>query len=230
MMLILSYFFSLNESSGYVPVILLFVILAAPEWPLFAEERYQINTVLRQQHFDFLTWGARALAAKGEAQLTGAHKFLDESEQRAFVLAFLDDLAEARMLERQISSIYTDPGIDDPDEQSAELQIQVDNLRMNLEKRQPIAESILEDQVSTILNHEDLRLLGQTWPPVKMQLTSLPKVLIVSPRDEIKQLYKLLYRSNLNTSQALERINEYKSEDAATLAEFISESQRGLTK
>ena len=49
-------------------------------------------------------------------------------------------------------------------------------------------------------------------------------------RSEIKQLYKLLYRSNLNTSQALERINEYKSEDAATLAEFISESQRGLTK
>ena len=49
-------------------------------------------------------------------------------------------------------------------------------------------------------------------------------------RSEIKQLYKLLYRSNLNTSQALERINEYKSEDAATLAEFISESMRGLTK
>lgn len=49
-------------------------------------------------------------------------------------------------------------------------------------------------------------------------------------RSEIKRLYKLLYRSNLNTSQALERINEYKSEDAATLAEFISESMRGLTK
>ena len=50
-------------------------------------------------------------------------------------------------------------------------------------------------------------------------------------RANIKQLYKILYRSDLNVSQALERINsDYRDEDAATLAEFLSESQRGLTK
>ncbi len=50
-------------------------------------------------------------------------------------------------------------------------------------------------------------------------------------RARIKQLYKLLYRSKLNVSQALERINsDYKDEDSATLTEFISESMRGLTK
>ena len=52
-------------------------------------------------------------------------------------------------------------------------------------------------------------------------------------RARIKQLYKVLYRSDLNVSQALEELNggEYRhDEDAATVAEFISESMRGITK
>jgi UDP-N-acetylglucosamine acyltransferase len=52
-------------------------------------------------------------------------------------------------------------------------------------------------------------------------------------RGRIKQLYKLIYRSDLNVSQALEALGggEYRhDEDAATLAEFISESMRGITK
>jgi UDP-N-acetylglucosamine acyltransferase len=52
-------------------------------------------------------------------------------------------------------------------------------------------------------------------------------------RGRIKQLYKLIYRSNLNVSQALEELGSGKyrhDEDAATLAEFISESMRGITK
>jgi len=51
-------------------------------------------------------------------------------------------------------------------------------------------------------------------------------------RMRVKKLYKLLYRSDLNVSQVQERLNngEYRHEDAATLAEFLSESQRGITK
>jgi len=52
-------------------------------------------------------------------------------------------------------------------------------------------------------------------------------------RLRVKRMYKLLYRSNLNTSQALEEltVGEFRNdEDAATLAEFISESMRGITK
>lgn len=52
-------------------------------------------------------------------------------------------------------------------------------------------------------------------------------------RMRIKRMYKLLYRSNLNTSQALEEltVGRYRNdEDAATLAEFIAESMRGITK
>ena len=51
-------------------------------------------------------------------------------------------------------------------------------------------------------------------------------------RARIKQLYKLLYRSDLNVSQVCGRLNngDYRHEDAATLAEFLGESMRGITK
>lgn len=52
-------------------------------------------------------------------------------------------------------------------------------------------------------------------------------------RARIKRMYKLLYRSDLNTSQALEHLTmgEFRNdEDAAVLAEFISESMRGITR
>ncbi len=48
-------------------------------------------------------------------------------------------------------------------------------------------------------------------------------------REEIKQAYKLLYRSGLNVSQALEVIKkELKSEEVKYLIRFIENSKRGI--
>jgi len=51
-------------------------------------------------------------------------------------------------------------------------------------------------------------------------------------RARVKQLYKLLYRSELNVSQVQERLasGESADEDAVTLVEFLTESMRGITK
>jgi UDP-N-acetylglucosamine acyltransferase len=51
-------------------------------------------------------------------------------------------------------------------------------------------------------------------------------------RARVKDLFKLLYRSELNVSQFLERLgNGYAGdEDAATLLEFLRRSVRGITK
>lgn len=48
-------------------------------------------------------------------------------------------------------------------------------------------------------------------------------------REEIKKCYKLLYRSGLNTSQALEAIKkEFTSPEAQHLVRFIESSKRGI--
>lgn len=47
-------------------------------------------------------------------------------------------------------------------------------------------------------------------------------------RDEIKQAYKLLYRSGLNVSQAVEAMKNLKSAEVRHLVEFIEKSKRGI--
>jgi hypothetical protein len=199
-------------------VIFIFILLAAPEWPAFEDERFKLDTILGQQHFDFLTWGVKAFVAKGEALLTAGDQFLDENQQKEFVLAYLDDLEQVRRLERQIDSIYTDPEIDDPVTEAEEFQKQVNILRADISTRQPIAESILEKQVSSILNEEEFDLAGYTWPPVLMRMTPLPMVLIVSPREEISQIYNIPLNHGLST-ETRENIEDgiYESVDRSAL-------------
>jgi len=199
-------------------VIFVFILLAAPEWPAFEDERFKLDTILGQQHFDFLTWGVKAFVAKGEALLTAGDQFLDENQQKEFVLAYLEDLGQVRRLERQIDSIYTDPEIDDPVIEAEEFQKQVNILRADISTRQPIAESILEKQVSSILNQEEFDLAGYTWPPVLMRMTPLPMVLIVSPREEIRQIYNIPLNHGLST-ETRENIEDgiYESVDRSAL-------------
>lgn len=50
-------------------------------------------------------------------------------------------------------------------------------------------------------------------------------------REEIKSAYKLLYRSGLNTAQALEAIeSQLKSDEVRYLIDFIKNSKRGICK
>jgi UDP-N-acetylglucosamine acyltransferase len=46
----------------------------------------------------------------------------------------------------------------------------------------------------------------------------------------LQKAYRLLLASKMNTSQAVEKIRELKSDDAVILAEFIEKSQRGVIK
>jgi UDP-N-acetylglucosamine acyltransferase len=46
----------------------------------------------------------------------------------------------------------------------------------------------------------------------------------------LQKAFRLLLASKLNTSQAVEKIRELKTDDAAMLAEFIERSQRGVIK
>lgn len=175
------------------------VVSAAPEWPAFQDDRYKLDTILGQRHFDFLIWETNALAAKGEASLAGGQKFLNDDTRRALVIEYLELLNQTRRLEAEITRIYADPEIADPAAASAGIQEQVDEQRAELERRQPVVESIVQEQVSAVLIDEGFDLLGSAWPPVQMHMTPLPNMLIVSPRDEIRQLHGIAIDEDIKT-------------------------------
>ena len=51
-------------------------------------------------------------------------------------------------------------------------------------------------------------------------------------RAQVKKLYKLLYRSDLNVSQAMEKLEngEYAGPDAGEMLEFLKNAERGIQK
>jgi hypothetical protein len=180
---------------------LVFIIVMGPEWPAFQDERHQINVLVGQRHFDFLVWEARALAVKGESFLTNSHAYLDQETRRQIVLDYLALLAETRSLEGRISTLFADPAITDPLAATRELQQQVDDRRAVLAEWQPLAEAVVQQQVATVLVEEGFGLLGHLWPPLEMHMTPLPVILIVSPREEIRQIYNVPLKPGLNTAE-----------------------------
>ena len=170
---------------------LFFIIVAAPEWPAFQDERFKIDSILGQRYFDFVVWEAKALLAKGEASLNGSQNYLTADSRKELVLNYLDLMGQVRQLNAQVNFIYTDPGIDNPEEVAREFQQQIGEKRAQLTELQPIAESIIQEQIAAVLVDEGFDLFDWAWPPVQMRVTQLPFVLVLSPREEIRQIYSL---------------------------------------
>ncbi|MFZ0547275.1 MAG: hypothetical protein WAM60_17655 [Candidatus Promineifilaceae bacterium] len=181
-------------------VALIIIIILAPEWPAFQDERYKIETVIGPRKFDFLLWEADAFGVKGDAFLTAGHTYLSEETRKEFVLEYLALLGEVRREESQINSLFADPSVTDPDTTARDIQTDVTEKRQQLVEWQPVVEAILQEQVSTILTEEGFDTLNLTWPPVQMHMTPLPFVLVVSPRDEIRQIYSFSLEPGLATA------------------------------
>lgn len=171
------------------------------EWPPFGDEFYQINQLVGQRQFDFLTWEVNAIAAKAGGVLANGHTFLTEAERKQTVLDYLALMRQIQQVESQISQIYADPNVADPERATAVLQTDLMQLRTQLTTLQPVAEAIVQEQVGTILVAEQFGVLGQAWPPVMMQMTPLPALLIISPRDRIERVYGVSLVPGLSTAE-----------------------------
>jgi hypothetical protein len=165
------------------------VAVMAPEWPAFQDEPHLFNAAIGQNRFDFLVWETNALLTKATAGLTGSHTYLDEQTRKAVVLDYLELVNRVRRLEWEISNVFADPDVADPQTESSALQTELAEQRAAMRRLQPVAEAIVQEQVADVLLDEGFGILGQVWPPVQMHMTPLPMVLIVSPREEIRRLY-----------------------------------------
>ena len=189
-----------------VVVGLLVYVYVVPQIPFLRSERQSISLSVDDKHFDFVTWEVDALVGKVEAALVNAPSFLDDSAESTLVKTYLEEVSTVRRLGREIENVFASS--DNADVDSAELQAQLAERRAEMERLQPVAEAILETQVATIVKAEDFDVLGGTWPPVKMHMTSLPLMLIISPRDRIEQQYAfpLVHGLTIPEQEALETL------------------------
>jgi hypothetical protein len=147
----------------------------------------QIRAFTRQIEFDFVTWTLDALWVKGSQLGLGTVDHIPEAQHSEIVLSYLELVSQIQRLEWEINSIYADPNQPDPDDASLELRDQLDAISRHRQSLAPIAESIFQNQMSVIASDLGLTLGGQPFPPVLYHATPLPRALIVSPRDVIRQ-------------------------------------------
>ena len=114
-------------------------------------------------------------------------RYLPEETRRQTTLEYLKLIQQIQQSEASLNDIYADPNITDPNSASASLRQELDRLYARRARLAPLAESVLQEQVSTIVEEMGLSLAGQPVPPVLYHSTPLPMALIVSPRNTIRQ-------------------------------------------
>jgi hypothetical protein len=147
----------------------------------------RVHGFTRGMEFDFGGWSFDALWMKFSQTGLGVVDYLPEETQKQIVLDYLGLVQEIYRTEATLNEIYADPNIDDPEVTSAETRQELAALHEQRDQQAPLAEAILQNQLTAIAADFDLTLGGQSLPPVLYHVTPLPLALIVSPRDTIRQ-------------------------------------------
>jgi hypothetical protein len=173
-----------------------------------ANQDEQVRTYTRSIEFDYVSWILDALWMKVSQGVLGAGRYLPVASQHSLVLEYLTLVKQQSQTEDQISSIYTDPGVRSPEIKSASLRTDLRSIQTRLNQIGPLAESILQSQVSQILARDSLSAGGEILPPVWYHVSSLPLALIVSPRDQIRSDVDVSLLPDLSLSQVIDLENQ----------------------
>lgn len=192
---------------GFLVLGLIISLTSQSIWhPLDPGEQARFYT--RQYEFDYFFWTIQSLWEKGEQGALGLKNYLSLSQQRHIVDDLLDLLNQIQSLDDQIRQIYANPEIKNPTMESESLLAQKQNLEDLLKQRAPLAEAVIQDQISKILLLNGLDFMGQPFPPVLFKLTSLPDQLILSPRSVIREDASISLSPGLTVSQMNELENK----------------------
>ncbi|MBN1148705.1 MAG: hypothetical protein JXA78_15705 [Anaerolineales bacterium] len=152
-----------------------------------ADRTERVRAFTRGVEFDYIGWTLDALRVKFFEFSLGIGNYLSQEARHAVVLEYLELVGRAQQIEGQLKQLYSDPGVSDPQAASQELRQQLAELNARRQQAAPLAESILQSQISYAIDALGLSLGGQPFPPVLYHSTPLPMALIVSPRDVIRQ-------------------------------------------
>ena len=167
--------------------ILVAAVLLTRDSQLPQNHGWQARFYTRAYEFNYVSWTIDALYRKLAEFSTSSSNYLRDEMQKQVVLEYLDLVAEIRRAEGQINEIFANPDIEDPAAASLQLRNRLDALSYHRSLLAPIAESVLERQITAILSDLGFGIAEQPIPPVLYRTTPLPLALIISPREVIRQ-------------------------------------------
>ncbi len=166
-----------------------------------ASELDNLRAFTRSQEFDFVWWTVKALAIKWGQGSLGVSEYLSEAARQKIVLEYLDLVLECLRKQQQINQIYSDPRVADPEAESTALRKEFTELTRRRDELGPLAEAIVQSQISTVVSDMGLEVSGQTIPPVLYHTTEPPWGLVISRRDRIEQIENISLDPALTVDQ-----------------------------
>jgi hypothetical protein len=161
----------------------------------------QIRAFTRDLEFNFISWTLNAMSTKISHSALGADRYLEPEASKGLVLDYLDLVRQIQSIERQISTIFTDPYVLDPLAATYELREELQTLHWQQEYLKPLAEAVIQNQVTVVVSEIGLGHAGQPIPPILYHSSPLPTALVVSPRDTITQTAIISLQPDLAVDQ-----------------------------
>ena len=141
----------------------------------------------RSVEFDFVNWTLGALSVKLDQAALGTPFYFDGNTRHQIVVDYLHLIDNILTGENQLNLLFSDPKVHNPAASSLNLQAELTQLYTRQRLLAPLAEAVLQEQISTTLAEQGLTTGGQPLPPVLFHITPLPYDLVISPRDKIEQ-------------------------------------------
>ncbi|OGO64072.1 MAG: hypothetical protein A2Z45_10245 [Chloroflexi bacterium RBG_19FT_COMBO_55_16] len=161
----------------------------------------RVRAFSRDIEFDYISWTLDAIGVKLVQSTLDVSDRLPEGARRQVVLEYLGLVARISQAEDHLNEIYANPGIVDPQNASALVRGNLEDLHAQRALLEPLAESILQSQISDTVAGLGLTLGGQPIPPVLYHSTPLPTALIVSPRDTIRQDQNISLKPDMSVDE-----------------------------
>lgn len=167
----------------------------------------RIRAFTRNIEFDYINWTIDALKVKFNQSALNTDCYLTNEQQHNLVLNFIDLIIRIQTAETELENIYSNPAVENPDESSGSIKRELSELYRQRELLGPLAETIIQSQLSQVVADEGLSFIGQPVPPILYHSTPLPLALIVSPRDVIRQDADISLLPDLTIDQSIELEN-----------------------
>ena len=157
----------------------------------------------RSVEFDYVSWTLEALNVKLDQAVLDTPFYFSETARHQIVVDYLHLMDNILSSENQLNLIYTDPQVHNPAAASLNLQVELKRLYARQRQLSPLAEAVLQEQISATLADLGLTSGGQALPAVLFHITPLPYNLVISPRDKIQQEAAISLVPDLSVDQQI---------------------------
>lgn len=201
---------ALNKTRFYnlILVIVFFMIFLTRSTLPQSDPVEKVRAFTRNIEFDYISWTLDALKEKFVQGTLNTDCYLNNTQQHDLVIDYIDLILRIQTTESDLKEIYANPAIEDPDGASASTKEELSKLYQQRELLGPVAEAIIQNQLSQIVAEEGLSLIGQSIPPILYRSSPLPLALIVSPREVIRQDADISLLPNLTIDETIDLENQ----------------------